>query len=110
MKRTLMLLLFSMAILGAKAQRGNGYNHHYPSQIRGGYCGPQVAFSPTRFGCNNNYRRPFINVVIAPRPRVVVAAPPPQPQVVREWVEAHWEEGQYGRVWVEGHYVQREVY
>lgn len=111
MKRTLMLLLFSMAILGANAQRGNGYNnHHHQPQYGGGYHGPQVVFSPTRFGCNNNYRRPFINVVIAPRPRVVVTTPPPQPQVVREWVEAHWEEGQYGRVWVEGHYVQREVY
>ncbi len=114
MKRTLMLLLFSMAIIGAKAQRGYGNHYHHQPHYGGGYYAPPrpVIYAQAGFGCNNYNRRPFINVVIAPRPSVVVAAPPPnpQPQIVREWVEAHWEEGQNGRVWVEGHYVQREVY
>lgn len=104
-----MLLLFTMAIFCVNAQRG--YRHHNPPRCGNGYYGPQVVFAPTNFGCNNYQRRPFINVVIAPRPRVVVAQQPQyQPRVERLWVEAHWEEGPNGRVWVEGHYVQREVY
>ena len=114
MKRTFMLLLFSIAIIGVKAQRGCGNHYHHQPHYGGGYYPPPrpIIYAQAGFGYNNYNRRPFINVVIAPRSRVVVSSPPPnpQPQIVREWVEAHWEEGQNGRVWVEGHYVQREVY
>jgi hypothetical protein len=116
MKRTLLLLLFSMTIIWANAQRGYGnHYHHQPRYGGGGYCAPPrpVIYAQAGFGCNNYYRpRPFINVVIAPRPSVVIAPPPPnpQPQIVREWVEPHWEDGSNGRFWVEGHYIQREVY
>lgn len=106
MKKTLMMLLFSVAAIWANAQRGH---HHYPQNYGNGCYAPppRIACSPVRFNCNNYNRRPLINVVIAPRPRVISN---PQPQVVREWVDAHWEDGPNGRVWVEGHYVQREVY
>ena len=110
MKKTLMMLLFSVAAIWANAQRGNG--HHYPQHFGGGYCNnppPRIACSPVRFNRNYYNRRPFINVLVASRPRVIVASNP-QPQIVKEWVESHWEERQDGRVWVEGHYVQREVY
>jgi hypothetical protein len=105
-----MLLLFSFAAIWANAQRG--YHHQSNNWQRPPqHCGTRVFVNPPRFGCNNYNRRPFINVVIAPRPRVVTyQEPTPQPQVVREWVEPHWEETPNGRVWVEGHYVQREVY
>lgn len=104
-----------MTIVWANAQRGYGNHYHHSPHYGGGYCAPPrpVIYAQAGFGCNNYYRpRPFINVVIAPRPSVVVAspAPSPQPQIVREWVEPHWEEGPNGRVWVEGHYIQREVY
>ena len=113
MKKTLMMLLFVMATIGANAQRGYGGGRHnnHPQFYGGVYCAPPrpIVCSPVRFNCNPYNRGSLINVVIAPRPRVY-AAPNPQPQVVREWVEPHWEEGANGRVWVEGHYVQREVY
>lgn len=110
-----MLLLFSVAAICANAQHGYGGGYHHQQQHCGsGYYSPQIVFSPPRLACNSYNRRPFINVVIAPRPRVVEYQQPVisnvQPQTVREWVEPHWEEGKYGRVWVEGHYVQREVY
>lgn len=110
MKKTLMMLLFLVAAIWANAQRGYGGHHHYPQHYGAGYYAPPpIAYSPIRFNCNSYNRRPFINVVIAPRPRVIVAQES-QLQVVREWVEPHWEEASNGRVWVEGHYVQREVY
>lgn len=105
MKKTLMMLLFLVTAIWANAQRGH---RHYPQSYGNGcYAPPRIACSPVRFNCNPYNRRPLINVVIAPRPRVI---PNSQPQVVREWVEPHWEDGPNGRVWVEGHYVQREVY
>ena len=98
-----MLLLLSMTVILANAQRG--YGHHFQNQR---HCG--VSYYPQqRYYSNAYYRRPLIDVVIAPRPRVIVNANP-QPQMVREWVAPHWEDNNYGRVWVEGHYVQREVY
>ena len=93
--------MLSVAVISANAQRC--YGHHYQQQ-----CG--VAYRPQPHCYYNNYNRTsFIDVVIAPKPRVVIASNP-QPQMVRVWVEPHWEQGQYGRVWVEGHYIQREVY
>jgi hypothetical protein len=113
MKRTFFVLLFSITAIWANAQRG--YHHQYNNWQRPQHCEPRIVVAPRfGFGCNNFNRRPFINVVIATRPRVVAyqepPPPPSQPQIVREWVDAHWEETQNGRVWVEGHYVQREVY
>lgn len=110
MKKALLVVLLLVATTCVvNAQRGYGH-HHYPSY--GGYCGPRVVVTPFGGGCGNYYgRRPFINVVIAPRPRVVQPDPVyQQPRIVKEWVEAHWEETPNGRIWVEGHYIQREVY
>ncbi len=104
MKKIFMLLLLSITVVFAKAQRGCGY-HHYQNQR---HCG--ISYYPQqRYYSNAYYRRPLIDVVIAPRPRVIVNTNP-QSQMVREWVAPHWEESNYGRVWVEGHYVQREIY
>lgn len=104
------MMLFSATVVWANAQRGHHHNYHCGPPRHYGY--PVVAGTPF-FGGNYYNQRPFLSVVIAPRPRVeavIPVAPPPQPRLVREWVEGHWEEGAYGRVWVEGHYVQREVY
>lgn len=109
-----MMLFLSVSLV--KAQRWGNHHHHYPQQNYGRPCGARVVVAPPRIGCGIGVRRPFINVVIAPRPRVVVAPQPvytqpqPQPQVERIWIEGHYEETQNGRIWVEGHYIQREVY
>jgi hypothetical protein len=111
MKRTFFVLLFSITAIWANAQRG--YYHPYNNWHHARYCEPRIVVAPHfGFGCNTYNRRPFINVVIAPAPRVVTYQQPmpPPPQTVREWIEPHWEDTQNGRVWVEGHYIQREVY
>ena len=112
MKKVFTLLSLILLANLANAQWRGNHHHNYPQRGYGNCTGPRVVFAPPRFGCNNGGRRSFINVVIAPRPRVVVAPNPfyNQPQVERIWVEGHYEESQSGRIWVEGHYIQREVY
>jgi hypothetical protein len=110
MKKALLTMLFFAAITMVNAQRG-GYHHNYPQQQyyqQPQHCQPRVVFAPQHYGCNNNRGRAFINVVIAPRQRVVSQPQYQEPRIVKEWVEEHWEQTPNGRIWVEGHYIQRE--
>lgn len=114
MKKVVLLVVFFASVGLVKAQRGWGHHHQCPpSPYYSRPCAPRVVVCPPpRIGFGIGYRRPGINVVIAPRP-VVVAPPPPvynQPQVERIWIEGHYEDTPNGRIWVEGHYIQREVY
>lgn len=111
MKKAFAFMLFFFGVILVKAQRW-GNHHHYPQQNYSRYCPPPRVIVAPRFGCGVSYRRPLLNVVIAPRPRVVVAPDPVynQPKVERIWIEGHYEETQNGRIWVEGHYIQREIY
>lgn len=111
MKKAFAFMLFFFGVILVKAQRW-GNHHHYPQQNYSRYCPPPRVIVASRFGCGVSYRRPLLNVVIVPRPRVVFALDPVynQPKVERIWIEGHYEETQNGRIWVEGHYIQREIY